>query len=279
MAVIGPVTEFYIAHSWHTQRSFAHEMGLYVVRARFLSGTGPMWFCAALLIFAFGYAAVRAARPGPVPAPAAAPSGPGAVKVAAAVVGLALATFAAHLFVPGGTSAFNLPIGDFPSYVIMFGLGIGAGRSGWLERVSDRFAWRTAGVCVGAALLAWGPLLVLGGAFQGQSAAYAGGLHWQSAARCLWEALVCVGMSFAVLAAFRARLPGQGRLAKFFSDNAFAVYVVHPPVLIGLALAIAPLPLAPLAKFAVLWTLSVVVCFGAAAPLARRLPLVGRILR
>ena len=277
VAVIGPVTEYYIAHSWRTPHSFVHEMGLYVVRARFLSGTGPMWFCAALLIFAFGYAALRAARHSQPQV--AADHTPGAAQVALAVAGLALATFAAHLVVPSGTSAFNLPVGDFPAYIIMFALGITAGRTGWLGRVTDRFAWRVAGLCVGLAILGWAPLLILDGAFQGHSADYAGGLHWQSAARSFWEALVCVGMSFAVLAVFRARLPGQGKLSKFLSDGAFAVYVVHPPVLIGLALAIAPLPLLPIPKFAILWTLSVLTCFGLAGPLARRLPLVGRILQ
>ncbi|WP_372785300.1 acyltransferase family protein [Phenylobacterium sp.] len=277
VAVIGPVTEYYIAHSWRTPHSFAHEMGLYVVRARFLSGTGPMWFCAALLIFGFGYAALRAARP---PRPSSTtPQAPGAAGAALVVAGLALATFAVRIAIPGGTSVFNMSPADFPAYVIMFALGVTAGRTGWLTLVSDRFAWWAAGVCVGAAVLAWAPLLVLGGAFRGQSAAYAGGLHWQSAARSLWEALVCVGMGFGVLAAFRARLPGQGRVARFMSDNAFAVYVVHPPVLIGLALALAPLPLLPVPKFALLWGLSVLACFGLAAPLARRIPLVGRVLQ
>src|SRR5215469_2601751 len=60
VALIGPVTEYYIAHSWRTRASFLHEMGLYVTRGRFLSGTGPMWFCAALLIFCCVYAAWRA---------------------------------------------------------------------------------------------------------------------------------------------------------------------------------------------------------------------------
>ena len=51
----------------------------------------------------------------------------------------------------------------------------------------------------------------------------------------LWESLICVGMSIGVLAGFRAWLPSQGASRKFMSDNAFAVYVVHPPILVALA--------------------------------------------
>jgi hypothetical protein len=62
------------------------------------------------------------------------------------------------------------------------------------------------------------------------------------------------------------------------SDNAFAVYVIHPPILIGIAIAMTPLAWPALAKFALLWAASVLACFAIAAPLARRLPLLGRIL-
>jgi hypothetical protein len=127
-------------------------------------------------------------------------------------------------------------------------------------------------------MLMWLPLLVLGGALEGQIAALAGGPTWQSAGMSLWEALICVGMSFGVLSGFRAWFANQGRFTRFMSNNAFAVYVVHAPILVALGLALAPLALAPIAKFAVLWALGAAVSFGVAAPIARRLPLIGRIL-
>lgn len=273
VAVIGPVTEFYVAHSWHTTNSFGHEMVLYIVRGRFLSGTGPMWFCAALLIFSGVYVLYRMSG-----APAALLR-PGKRKVGVSgvvltIAAIAVATFLARIADPDGTSVFNMEPGDFPSYIVMFGLGVAAGRAGWLQEVSDRFAWTAAGLCVGAAVTMWLPLLLLCGA-----AAFAGGFHWQGAVLNLWQALICVGMSFGVLAGFRIWLSSQGRISKFMSANAFAVYVVHPPILIGLALVLAGVPIPPVPKFALLWMLSAVVCFGFAAPVARRIPLLGRILQ
>ncbi len=274
VALIGPLTE-YLVHPWPLQ-SFGRELSGYVLRGEFLSGTGPLWFCAALLVFSAAYAAVRAAVS--APRPMSGGSRIDVVGVLLAVQAIALATFLTRLVFPVGSSILNMQLCYFPSYLIMFAAGVAASRHDWIRTVTDRFAWTTAAACVGAAMLMWLPLLVLGGALHGRTAALMGGPTWQSAGMSLWEALICIGMSFAVLAAFRAWVSQQGRFMKFMSDNAFAVYVVHAPILVALGLALAPLALAPVAKFVLLWALGAVVSFGVAAPIARRLPLVGRIL-
>jgi peptidoglycan/LPS O-acetylase OafA/YrhL len=275
VAVIGPVTEYYIAHSWRTPHSFAHEMWLYLVRLRFLSGTGPMWFCAALLVFSLIYASWRS-----LAAPAKPPRRRDitAASVAGVVGAIALSTFLVRLAPGSWLSRFNMSLGDFPAYVIMFALGVWTGRTGALDRLADRRAAWLGAVLVGAAALLWPALLVLGGAFHGQRAAFGGGPHWQSAGKALWEALVCVGMSLVVLAVARRRFARQGPLARFMSDQAFAVYVIHPPILIGLALSISALPLPAIPKFLLLWALGALACFALAAPLARRIPVLGRVL-
>ena len=270
VALIGPVAES-IAHGHGLSASGLTD---YFLRGGFLSGTGPMWFCVALLIFTGGYVAWRRwAR-----APRSRALAPTALAAMLTVVALTISTFLVRLSQPLGSSVLNLQLCYFPSYVIMFALGIAASRGRWLETVTDRFAWTTAFVCLGLAAPLWPTVLVAGGALAGEREAFRGGVTGQSAGLCLWEALVCVGMSSAVLAGFRAWRAGQGRLSQFMSDNAFAVYVLHPPFLIGLALALRPLSLGPIPKFALLWGVSALVCFGLVAPLARRAPGVRRIL-
>jgi hypothetical protein len=276
VAVIGPVTEYFIAGSWRTRNTFTDEMILYVTRLRFLSGTGPLWFCVALLVFSAVYAFYRRARPLP---PAKAEAGlPTASGVVSVLLAMTAATFLVRIVQPVGTAIYNMQLCFFASYAILFALGIAAGRGRWLERVSDRFAWTVAALCLALAAMAWLPLLVLGGAFEGHLDAYNGGLAWQSLAMAAWESLVCVGMSFAVLAGFRALLAGAGRFARFLADNAFAVYVIHPPVLVLAARAMTPLDWPAVPKFALLWGVSLILTFGLAAPLARRVPGLGRIL-
>ena len=278
VVLLCPVTEYYVVHSWHTKQSFAHEIGLYFLRGRFLPWTGPMWFCAALLVFSGVYVLYEASGVAVALRRSSRPKF-ATSSVMLTIAAIAISTFLIRLVDPMGTSVFNMQLCYFPSYIIMFGLGVAAGRASWIEEVRDRFAWTAAGLCVGAAMLMWLPLLILGGALQGKSEVFAGGLHWQSAGLSLWEALICVGMSFGMLAGFSTWLPGQGRMSKFMSDNAFAVYVIHPPILIGLALVLAGVAIPPVPKFALLWVLSAVACFGLAAPVARRVPILGRALQ
>jgi glucan biosynthesis protein C len=274
VALLGPLTE-YLVHPWPLQ-SFGRELSGYVLAGGFLSGTGPLWFCAALMIFSAAYAGLRMAlRPSSA---SHAPIRIDVVGVMLTVQAVALTTYVARLVFPVGSSVLNMQLCYFPSYIIMFAAGVAASRHDWIHTVTNRFAWTTAVVCVGAAVLMWLPLLVFSGALSGHTAALTGGPTWQSAGLSLWDALICVGMSFGVLAGFRTWLAGQGRITRFLSDNAFAVYVIHTPILVALGIAMAPLALAPAAKFGLLWALGAVACFGVAAPLARRLPLVGRIL-
>jgi peptidoglycan/LPS O-acetylase OafA/YrhL len=271
---LGPLTEYLANLSVRAQPPL-RALADYVTSGRLLSETGPLWFCVALLIFSAAYAALRAVH---APSQRRATT-PTAVSVVLTVAALGAVTFAVRLAQPLGSSVLNLQLCYFPSYILLFTLGVVARRGDWLRRVSDRFAFTTAAVCVGLAMVMWLPLLILGGALQGEQAAFSGGLTWQSAGLSTWEALICVGMSFGVLAGFRRWVAGTSRVSRFMSDNAFAVYVIHAPILVALGLAMAPIALAPVAKFVVLWAAGALVSFGLAAPLARRIPWVGRILQ
>jgi hypothetical protein len=91
-------------------------------------------------------------------------------------------------------------------------------------------------------------------------------------------ALLFFVSGYFVPSSFRAFYTSQGSFARFMSRNAFAVYVVHPPILVALAVALSGYAAPPVAKCLLLWLLGALLCFGVAAPLARRLPLIGRIL-
>lgn len=52
-------------------------------------------------------------------------------------------------------------------------------------------------------------------------------------------------MSISLLALFRRKFNGQARLTKILSDNSFAAYVFHAPVLIAISLLLQPLAWPP----------------------------------
>ena len=85
-------------------------------------------------------------------------------------------------------------------------------------------------------------------------------------------------MSLGLIALYRQRFNRQGRSAKFLSDNAFAVYLFHPPVIIALAILLHPVAAPPLVKAALLTACAAVVTFALSAVVFRRIPVLSRIL-
>ena len=160
----------------------------------------------------------------------------------------------------------------------MFAAGIAVHRGGWFERLPQRIAsrWAVATLLLSLPLLA--VLIATGGALDHDTERYSGGFNFVSAGKSLWEALVCVGMSFGLIALYRQCFNRQGRSAKFLSDNAFAVYLFHPPVIIALAILLHSVAAPPLVKAALLTACAAVVTFTLSALVFRRLPILSRIL-
>ncbi len=58
MLVIGPLTQYFLSRTWGSG-GFGHQWLLHLTDGEWLSETGPMWFCAALLIFSIIYGLIR----------------------------------------------------------------------------------------------------------------------------------------------------------------------------------------------------------------------------
>ena len=267
MFVLGPLTEYFVAHSWRSRppASFASEWLHHIRNGEFLSESGPLWFCLALLIFSALYTLFpkSLALPTPFPTPA---------GIWLFVALMSLSTFAVRLVQPAGSSFFNLQLANFSQYVAAFLAGIAAYHRGWLENFPCRSGLRWLTVALAGGFASWIVLLWTGGAFSGQAASYGGGLHWQAAAFDIWESFVCLGICLGLLVIFREHFNRQNRVSRFLSDNAFSVYVFHPPILIALALSLHHLPWPAPLKFAVLTALAVLLTYIASWAVFRRLP-------
>lgn len=242
-----------------------------------VAGTGPLWFALALLIFTVVYALVRRARGDRTWRPAATEP-PGYRAVGWFVIGLAGITFLVRLVQPIGTDVLNMQLCFFPQYIALFVVGMMARRGDWFER----WTWVFARDWFRLALIA-GPLLwllaVLGSQpWSGDFTRVAGGWHWPSAVYSLWETVFCAGVCLGAMVSLRERANRHTTWTQFFSDNAFAVYVFHAPILIGLTILLSRLAWPPLVKFVMLSGLSLAVSFAAAALVFRRVPGLRRIL-
>ena len=268
--LIGPLTDYYVAGHWRHSQGFFAEWWRHVANGAVLDGSGPLWFCLVLLAFSACFAAVWHVLPDRVAE--ATPRLPGIVDVLGLAVVMAALTFAAGVATPHGGTVLNVDIHDFPQYPLMFAAGIAAQRDGWPFLVPRRAgpAWTLGGLVIAA--LAWGLIIIEGGALRGQLDAYGGGWHWQAAAMDAWRSFTCLSLTIGLVTLYRDHFNRHGRISRFLTRSAFGVYVFHPPILIATTRILRDWPLDAVAKFAVASIVGVSLTFLLVGTVARRTP-------
>lgn len=246
----------------------------------FLLGMGPLWFVALLLIFDFGYAAWRMLTRKRNSAPASESSAPGVLAIGVFVLALALANYLVRFVIPMGKDVLGFPtLSYLPQYLSFFMLGALASRHNWLRTLP-----RWLGVAgIVTALLAGVflfPLALSGSLFSlalSEPAGFVGNGTWQSAVYALWDSIFAVGLCLGALTFFRRFFNGNSGLGRFLSRQSYAVYIIHTPIVVFIAIALKGISLAPLLKFGLVAIIAVPICFVAAF-IVRRIPAVSRIV-
>lgn len=242
---------------------------------------GPMWFVETLLILSLAFVVWRGvtgtSANQTTPVAAAAPSN---LAIALFALALGLVTFVDRIAFPVGWwfEPLHLQLAHFPQYIALFVMGIVAFSRNWFEAltVQQGRAWSW----VVLALIPLFPVVAIaGGALEGDAGlvAFMGGLHWQSFVYSIWEQLLCVAMIITLLTWFRERLARQGNLARTLSADAYAVFIVHPPVIVLLAMALSGIPIEMGLKFVLVAPLAVALSF-VVGHVVRQLPVARDIL-
>jgi hypothetical protein len=239
---------------------------------------GPMWFTQALLIFSLGYCAWRAVFGAPVApterTPRPVPAYRWWLLSAVAVGAVALAI---RQVVPTGKNVIGLQLGYFSSYVFLFALGLAAWRYDWLRQLE----WRNAKPWIWTLAIAW-PLMPIGivvaHALYGVGKAnFGGGYTWPAILYAFWEPFIAWGLIALWLLVFRARMNQPSASWAWLNRRAYTVYIIHPVVLVGVALLLRGWVAPALVKWGVVGVLAVIACWLVADPLVR-LPGVRRVV-
>jgi peptidoglycan/LPS O-acetylase OafA/YrhL len=245
---------------------------------------GPLWFAVALLIFTAGFLAWRSLAPSPgseadTPQPRYFPSN---AMLAIAALATGAAAFALRLAWPVGTTpALDLQPGYFASYVVLFAAGCIGARGEWLSHVPSR--QRRLWMIVATIAIAASAVQILavstgGTVYTGTaSASPLGGWNVHAATYALWEPLVAWGVILGLVHLFEQRFLALGPAWSALARRSYAIYVIHPPVVVGIALAWRDVPAPYLAKFTITGTLATLACFWIAG-LLLRIPGINRVL-
>lgn len=237
--------------------------------------SGPLWFIEALLLFSLVYLAVKLIR-GKARPPLLPRGLPSKGLIVVYILTAAGLGFATRLVFPVGWSLHNLQLGFFPMYIMLFAAGIKAGNEKWLEKVAEMRigAWIAPAVVF---LLAYLPIMVLGGALTNEAKPFLGGLTWQSGAYALWEAVAGTSLFIITIVLFaRARWHPSG-IGASFGRASFGIYLLHAITIVPLAIAMLPLAVHPAVKWIILSVGGVCVPWALSA-LLRKLPGAARFL-
>ncbi|MFJ9553541.1 acyltransferase [Nocardiopsis sp. NPDC101807] len=242
---------------------------------------GPMWFVEVLLVLSLTYVMVRGFRErraesrGAAVLPAVRPEDTAPLRwlgpVLAFTTALALVSFLWRWVNPAPYWPFvGLPSPDYlPQYAALFTVGVLAYRRNWFTRLPDRAGWYGGATAVLGMAAFLGGALVLGAANEPGTA--------PALFHMVAETFFAVGVTLALMVSFRRFLDRRNRFSAFLADNAFAVYFLHPLVLVGLGMALSGWEAPAAVKFLGMAALAVPACWAIAAAV-RAIPGARRIL-
>ena len=254
--VLGPIT----AALGQTVKGYPFFAVLGWIASHAMIIPGPMWFVEALLIFSAAYVALRAAI-GPAQLERARPFPSNAI-LAASALGTGAAAFLLRLRWPPGTEFLGLQFGYFASYVVLFAAGCLGAKGRWLENVPTKQLWGWRWISLAAAVAY--PVVILAG-------------RWSPAFYAFWEPLFAWGVILSLLVFFQRRFAALGPIWQKLARRAYLIYIIHPPILVGVSLAIRALAAPALVKFALAGTAACFLCFLAAGALLA-IPVVRRVV-
>ena len=191
---------------------------------------------------------------------------------------LGLTTFIVRIFVPIGWSwnLFNFQFPFFPQYIAFFILGICAAQNNWLAGIQSSVGKKCAFTALILILMQPLLLLITTASPEGLSPVM-GGFHWQAALYALWEQMAGIMIIVGLLWLFSLQFNHQGPVTRAMAADTYTVYIIHPVVLIIIAVALKDLMIPALGKFAVVLALTICLAFSLAHGI-RALPGVRKIL-
>lgn len=242
-------------------------------------GFGVMWFVRTLLMFTVLYIVARFLFPSlrkterlPLPEVKAKQ-----IFITALILGVLTfgVRIAFPLFKGNHLHPLNIEAGHYIQYIFLFVLGIFAAKYEGDKFVTYKQAKKLLWLCLAFIFIGFPLIFILGGASEGFRP-YFGGFTWQSAAYSIWEQFTGIAIMVALMGISRTKWNTQNTFTTNLSNSAYAVYVLHPPILVWISIAFMNWEVTHLIKFLALAPLALAASF-AIAVLVKNTPVLKRI--
>ncbi len=230
---------------------------------------GPMWFVFSLLFFEFAYVVyrsfgvkrfkMRCERPKIL------------FIIMSFVILTGLLAFVVRLWFPMGKEVFGLQIGFFPSYVVMYFLGIVAYRNQWLERLNIKIGY----MCGIVGLLMALSLLYVGATQPNCIDYFSGGFNGYALYYAVWESIMCACVCYFLLALGKFYFNTPSSVICKLSMHSYSFYIIHPFFIVGCVFVMESLPLSPLMRLILVCIIGIPLCLAVAIGVRKLLRIAG----
>ena len=261
-----------------SEKPFLEYYLLYYQSGAVFNGNGPLWFLVALLIYAICYCiwqefvkdhtdGVTVQKP------------PSMRFLALVIFIIGISAFLIRLWFPinGGATILNIQLAFVAQYIVVLILGTIAYKNDWFRSITDSQGKQWLNIAL-ISISFFGAIGILSGGLEGEPVKMFGGFHWQSFSFAIWEGVYGIGMCIGLVVFFRKKVNTQGKIKKMLSDNAYAIYIIHAPVLVGISSLVANMSFSPALKFVVVLPIVLGLCLTISHFILRRIPGAKRVL-
>ncbi|MFW9941952.1 MAG: acyltransferase family protein [Candidatus Thorarchaeota archaeon] len=175
-------------------------------------------------------------------------------------IGLGFLAFLIRIPFPLNDVPLGLPFAYMIQYLIMFCVGIIAYRYGWFEQMTKRHVKIWAITIFITVMLFFTYFFVFVGV-DSDFSVFLGGLHFNALILALVDNIASMGMIFVLIKIFYSKFNKQGKMLQNLADSSFYMYLIHPFVVIPLSLGIKLISISPFIKLAIVFPLSVIICY------------------
>lgn len=239
---------------------------------------GPLWFVEFLLILSIIYGVWRRLSKGKADDGNREYDAPSNINIALFAIGLGLATFIVRLWMPRGTefAPLHLQIPYTPQYIALFVVGIIAAHRNWFATISRRSA-KIWSIIVLLMLVAFPIVVLTGSGPDGDLSVFDGGANWQSLVAAMWEQMIGVAIIIVLVVYFRSTFNRQNKYTRAMSGSAYMAYIIHPVIVVPLAIILTGIELESQIKFIVFAPIMVCITFFV-GNMIRRVPIITSIV-
>lgn len=239
-------------------------------------GFGPMWFVETLIYFTLIYVLYRTIFKKRIKTQSNPHPFPKILAIISVALGISLVSFLVRLKFPLGSSLgeTGLQLPYFPQYIAMLIFGILFQKNGWFDSITYRQGVRWFVVAQVFVLVLFPLVFMFANNDQNQ---FEGGLTWQSALLCVWEQLAGFSLIIGLVGIFKQHFNRQGHWANQLSKAAYAVFIIHPVIIVSISILFKSWEVYPVLKFVLLAPIALISCFGIGM-LLKKVPGVEKVL-